>query len=940
MTFTKTLSLYQESNDTEDEEESEEDIIEAADDFDELRGTALYYSDVTTEDEDLEYNPWTEEINETPDNPAIFLAEKEQVNEQNNEWNFKKDIHVGPLDQHQQHLFQQVLADNVDVCASSQLDIGRTNLLKHEINTANASPVAQQAYKTNPVKKEFIEREIIDMENRQLIRRSMSPWAAPVVIVEKKDEMKRFCVDYRRLNKVTKPDRFPLPRIDDLLESFRTANWFTTMDLASEYWQIEMNEEDKEKTAFITHKGLYEFNIMPFDLRNAPGTYQHLMNYILQDYIGKFIAVYLDDIIIYSKTFEQHIDHVKLIFKALRKAILKIKLKKCYFCFPNITFLGHIVGRNGIAPDPAKVEKIKNFPRPTSLKELRGALGLFSYYRKFVRDFSKIAKPMLNLLKQDVPFLWEEQQQTSFEELKQRLMEAPILQYPDFTKPFVLYPDASGTGLGAVLSQIDEEKRERVIAYASRSLNKAECNYGITDQECLAIVWAVKHFEQYLGLLPFKVITDHSALKFLQTAKMPTGKRARWIMYLQQFQFEIVHRPGKENKNADALSRISEAHCFFLGVENQEGEGSVEDENFENTFDFVNLTPEDFEERDYEGDSEDNASEIHATPSKTMSEITQMMKDIRKDMRELDQMRTNREKRHDQTKIETQKCLEISSKLINPEKKARLRIIENHSDDEISNDSIAAYYNPPIDEGREDNNYTYGPSYFGRWDEWNKEVKQDENLVRQEPIENENGWGAEYYENTNEWYDPVDETVNESWGLPDLSNEMEQHIEEVWGYQTVAWTYTKQEITTLVNNTITTQWVIANQPTRRGKWKCDDYCDIENHHVHVWCEICQARIDHQEKLNHNCRFGLGVGQIHPEMDPQHLINDVFWSEPPLVIEKMQEEINEDTKHRNHLQQILEINNRHLNELNGEETSRTPLIEDQTKLNLGKRFRPY
>lgn len=272
MTFTKTLSLYQESNDTEDEEESEEDIIEAADDFDELRGTALYYSDVTTEDEDLEYNPWTEEIDETPDNPAIFLAEREQVNEQNNEWNFKKDIHVGPLDQHQQHLFQQVLADNVDVCASSQLDIGRTNLLKHEINTANASPVAQQAYKTNPVKKEFIEREIIDMENRQLIRRSMSPWAAPVVIVEKKDGTKHFCVDYRRLNKVTKPDRFPLPRIDDLLESFRTANWFTTMDLASGYWQIEMNEEDKEKTAFITHKGLYEFNVMPFGLRNAPGT--------------------------------------------------------------------------------------------------------------------------------------------------------------------------------------------------------------------------------------------------------------------------------------------------------------------------------------------------------------------------------------------------------------------------------------------------------------------------------------------------------------------------------------------------------------------------------------------------------------------------------------------------------------------------------------------
>jgi hypothetical protein len=189
------------------------------------------------------------------------------------------------------------------------------------------------------------------------------------------------------------------------LESFRTANWFTTLDLASGYWQVEMREEDKEKTAFISHKGLYEFNVMPFGLCNAPSTFQRLMNYILQKFLGKFVAVYLDDIIIYSTTFEQHIDHIHQVFEALRSATLKIKLRKCYFCFPNITFLGHVVGRNGIAADPAKVEKIKNFPEPTNLKELRGALGLFSYYRKFVKNFSDIAKPMLTLLKKDTPFV-------------------------------------------------------------------------------------------------------------------------------------------------------------------------------------------------------------------------------------------------------------------------------------------------------------------------------------------------------------------------------------------------------------------------------------------------------------------------------------------------------------------------------------------------------
>jgi hypothetical protein len=293
------------------------------------------------------------------------------------------------------------------------------------------------------------------------------------------------------------------------------------------------------------------------------------MNFVLQDYLGKFVAVYLDDIIIFSQTYEQHLDHINQVFQALRRAELKIKLKKCYFCLPNISFLGHIVGRNGIQPDPAKIEKIKNFPQPTDLTSLRAALGLFSYYRKFIKDFSRIAKPITELLKKDIPFHWEEKQQTAFERLKQHLTQAPILQYPDFTKGFILYTDASTKGLGAVLSQQQANGKEGVIAYASRSLNKAEENYSITDLECLAIVWAVKYFQHYLCLQPFKIVTDHSALKWLQTCKIPTGRRARWIMDLQQYDFEIQHRPGKSNANADALSRLppedGEIHdCFHI----------------------------------------------------------------------------------------------------------------------------------------------------------------------------------------------------------------------------------------------------------------------------------------------------------------------------------------------------------------------------------------
>lgn len=349
-----------------------------------------------------------------------------------------------------------------------------------------------------------------------------------MVIVRKKGGDSRLCIDYRKLNAVTKADSYPIPRIDDMLETFSGANWFTTLDLASGYWQIAMEEEDIEKTAFITPFGLYEFKVMPFGLAYAPGTFQRLMNWILHDYLGQFVAVYLDDIIIYSKrSLEEHLDHIKQVFETLRRANLKIKLKKCYFCLPNIHFLGHVVGRDGIKPDPDKIEKIRTFPEPLNVSQLRSALGLFSYYRRFIKDFSRIAAPLNKLLRKDELYDWKDKQQKAFDALKQRLMTAPILVYPNFEKPFVLYTDASGTGIGAVLSQIGNEGKEHVVAYASRSMNKAEINYPITDQECLAIVWAIRYFQHYLELQPFMVVTDHSALKWLQTSKIPKGKRAR-----------------------------------------------------------------------------------------------------------------------------------------------------------------------------------------------------------------------------------------------------------------------------------------------------------------------------------------------------------------------------------------------------------------------------
>jgi len=295
------------------------------------------------------------------ENPAIYLAQVQPEEALQNSVN----LNLGPLDAHQQTLFTNLLKEYKDLCAKSQTEIGRTDLVKHQIITGEAVPIAQQPYRVNPKNRDFLKQEIAKMETQGIIRKSSSPWASPVVIVEKKDNTRRICVDYRKLNAVTKADVYPLPRVDDLLESFRGANWFTTLDLASGYWQVAMHPNDIEKTAFITPFGLYEFLVMPFGLGWAPGTFQRLMNRVLQDFLGEFVAVYLDDIIIYSKgSFENHLDHLKQVFNALQQSFLKIKLKKCHFCLPNIKFLGHVVGRNGILPDPDKIEKVKNFPVP------------------------------------------------------------------------------------------------------------------------------------------------------------------------------------------------------------------------------------------------------------------------------------------------------------------------------------------------------------------------------------------------------------------------------------------------------------------------------------------------------------------------------------------------------------------------------------------------
>lgn len=460
------------------------------------------------------------------------------------------------LTESQQQQLDQLLGEYQDIIANEDNPPGRTKLVTHSIVTNETLPIKQRPYRLSPAEHEFVGKELDHMMKQGIIRPSSSPWSSPIVLVKKKNGKMRFCVDYRKLNKVTKRDAYPLPRIDEILDSLGEAKWFTSLDLASGYWQVEMDERDKEKTAFVTKQGIFEFNVMPFGLTNAPATFQRLMDRVFYDIKDKYVLVYLDDINIYSTTFEEHIQHLKEVLERFRQTNLKLNLDKCHFCKKELSFLGHVVSEKGILPDPTKIEKVKNFPVPTNTTELRGFIGLASYYRRFIKDFATIAEPMNRLLRKDISYIWNDDCQKAFEILKEKLTTAPILIYPDFSKSFTLHTDASYQGLGAVLTQEDEEGYEHVVAYASRSLVGAEYNYSPTEIECLATVWAMKYFRPYIYLMEFTLVTDHAALQGLMNNPTPSKRMTRWILTINDYPFKIQFRKGKKHLNADALSRI------------------------------------------------------------------------------------------------------------------------------------------------------------------------------------------------------------------------------------------------------------------------------------------------------------------------------------------------------------------------------------------------
>ena len=437
--------------------------------------------------------------------------------------------------------------------ASKECPLGKSTCAVHTIDTGRAYPIAQRLRPTSPLDRETIRKQVQEMIAYGAIRPSQSPWASPVVLVSKKDGDTRFCIDYRKLNAATIKDAHPLPRIVDMLESLRGARYFTTLDAAKGYWQIPMDVSSIEKTAFSCSEGLFEFLVMPFGLCNAPATYQRAMQGVLAGLIGHGCLVYIDDILIYSRTFGEHLEMLETVLHRCHNAGILLKADKCDFARDETEYLGHVISSQGIRQDSKKTAKLRDYPAPTDKRSVRAFLGLASYYRRFVKDFARIAAPLHELTKDNVAFEWTPQAAEAFTQLKDNLTANILLPFPDFTSPFIIDCDASDIGMGAVLSQL-VQGMERPISLESRKFTDAERKWHIREKEALAILYGLTKFRRFVLGCHFTVRTDHQSLEWLFNAK--NGRLCRWALAMSEYlPFQIQHRKGSTHANVDALTR-------------------------------------------------------------------------------------------------------------------------------------------------------------------------------------------------------------------------------------------------------------------------------------------------------------------------------------------------------------------------------------------------
>lgn len=450
---------------------------------------------------------------------------------------------------------RHILRDVIDETFRTMGDkLGCTTMVEHVIRT-NSPPIKQRHYPLSPSLQKQVNIELEKMLADGIIEPSTSPWASPIVLVRKTDGTYRFCVNYKKLNEVSEPDAYPLPFVSSTLDKLRDARYLTTLDIKSAYWQIPMAEESRPLTAFVVPtRGLFQFKRMPFGLHNSAACWQRCIDRVLGVDLEQFVFVYLDDIVICTPTFDKHMEILREVLHRIRIAGFTLNRDKCCFCRPELRYLGYVVNASGLMVDPDKVDAILRIPTPRSVTEVRRIVGLASWYRRFVPSFSTLTAPLTALLKKNAKFSWDEICENSFQQIKNHLISAPVLTCPNFDLPFTVQTDASDYGLGAVLTQ-HQEDGEKVVCYLSRSLNKNERKFTTTEKECLAVLFAIEKLRPYIEGTKFTVVTDHFSLKWLFSIKDPVGRIARWAVRLQQYDFDIIHRKGKDHIVPDTLSR-------------------------------------------------------------------------------------------------------------------------------------------------------------------------------------------------------------------------------------------------------------------------------------------------------------------------------------------------------------------------------------------------
>lgn len=517
---------------------------------------------LNTRDEEVEVEKQVaelEEIVEGEEGQEEHTQKRGMKSRDEEVWGQLRTEHLNP---EERKSLSKICSDYPDVFYLPGDQLSSTNAIKHTIRLVpGTSAINTRPYRLPESQKEEIDKQVTKLLKEGVIEESDSPWNSPILVVPKKEGKKgdkrwRLVVDFRKLNEKTVGDAYPLPDITEILDQLGQSKYFSCLDMVMGYHQIELEEEDIEKTAFSTKNGHWAYRRLPFGLKTAPATFQRMMNTVLSGLTGTRCFAFLDDIVVYARSLAEHDQKLREILERLRRYKLKLQPEKCEFLRKEVNYLGHVITENGVRPDPSKIHAVEKIQPPTTVKQLKSFLGMAGYYRKFIQNFSRIATPLHLLLKKDAIFEWTEAQEQAFQKLKSKLIAQPVLQYPDFTREFVVTTDASNDGLGAVLSQ-GEVGRDLPVAYASRSLNKAESHYSTSEKELLAIVWALKYFRPYLYGRRFKIVTDHKPLVWIMNVKDPGSRLLRWRIKLEEFDYEVIYKKGSLNTNADTLSRIS-----------------------------------------------------------------------------------------------------------------------------------------------------------------------------------------------------------------------------------------------------------------------------------------------------------------------------------------------------------------------------------------------